>query len=305
MKTRVLQDDPGDRRHHVPVDTVPRGKPAPPAGMGGGSSLVRRHALAAFFVLSCAFSWCLVPVGTFLPFGPLLAALVVVSVTGGRAGLRRLGARLVRWRVRWVWYVAAVGIPVAVHVATSWLNVGLGASSPSLSQFSPWHAVLVVIGLRLVDPLDGPIGEEPGFRGYAQPRLQGGLTPLRATAALAAFVAVWHLPLLLMGADGMQPVDLVGSVAVTFWYAWLFNHTGGSVLLTVVAHATEGSVQTGSLWAAGDDASRQTLLYSLVWASVAVALVVLDRRAWLCAPETAVDPTRRPDLEKADPSEEP
>jgi membrane protease YdiL (CAAX protease family) len=305
MKTRVLQDEPGDRRHHVPVDTVPRGKPARPPGLGGVSSLVRRHALTTFFVLSCAFSWCLVPVGTFLPFGPLLAALVVVSVTGGRAGLRRLGARLVRWRVRWVWYVAAVGIPVAVHVATSWLNVGLGASSPSLGQFSPWHAVLVVIGLRLVDPLDGALGEEPGFRGYAQPRLQSGLTPLRATAALAAFVAVWHLPLLLMGADGMQPVDLVGSVAVTFWYAWLFNHTGGSVLLTLVAHATEGSVQTGSLWAVGDDASRQTLLYSLVWASVAVALVVLDRRAWLCAPETAVDPARRPDLEKTKPSEKP
>jgi hypothetical protein len=30
---------------------------------------------------------------------------------------------------------------------------------------------------------------------------------------------------------------LVTTMAVTFWYAWLFNHTAGSVLLVVMAHS--------------------------------------------------------------------
>jgi hypothetical protein len=47
---------------------------------------------------------------------------------------------------------------------------------------------------------------------------------------------------------------------VTFWYAWLFNHTGGSVLMTLVAHAIEGSIQTEQLWTAGAAAARMSLL---------------------------------------------
>jgi uncharacterized protein len=37
---------------------------------------------------------------------------------------------------------------------------------------------------------------------------------------------------------GLRPVELLTTFAVTFWYAWLFNHTGGSVLMTLVAHST-------------------------------------------------------------------
>ncbi|MDD7940789.1 hypothetical protein PHK61_20405 [Actinomycetospora lutea] len=56
---------------------------------------------------------------------------------------------------------------------------------------------------------------------------------------------------------------------MTFWYTWLFDHTGGSVLLVIVAHAVEGAVQ--------DD----TLVYFAVWLALAVVLVVVDRRMWL------------------------
>ena len=52
--------------------------------------------------------------------------------------------------------------------------------------------------MRLVNPLDGPLAEEPGWRGYAQPRLQAARSPLRSTLILCLLVSGWHLPLYLM-----------------------------------------------------------------------------------------------------------
>ena len=96
--------------------------------------------------------------------GPLLAALIVIATTEGRARLRGLGSRIIRWRVGWYWYAVAIGVPLAVFVITVALNVALGAGAPSLDQFSPWYAVVVVFAVRLINPLEGPMGEEPGWR---------------------------------------------------------------------------------------------------------------------------------------------
>ncbi len=215
-------------------------------------TVVRRHPLVAFFVLAYALSWCLVPFRTFLPPGPLIAALIVVAIAHGRAGLRELGSRMIGWRVGWIWWVAAVGLPLAVHALTVLLNGALGAPSPSFDQFSPWYAVIMVFALRLINPLDEALGEEPGWRAFAQPRLQTIRSPLLSTSILGILVAGWHLPLLLPSFH-LEPIDLLTTVAVTFWYAWLFNHAGGSALITLVAHATEGSINTSELWPAATD----------------------------------------------------
>ena len=78
---------------------------------------------------------------------------------------------------------------------------------------------------------------------------------------------------------GAHPIGFVTTVAVTFWYAWLFNHAAGSVLLTLIAHGVEGSVETNSLWS-GADLERLNWTYALVWSLVALGLVVVDRRFW-------------------------
>ena len=242
-------------------------------------SMVRRHPLITFFVLAYAFSWWPLPFGGFLPLGPLVGALIVLAITEGRAGLRELGSRMIRWRVGWIWYVVALGLPLAVHLITVALNVALGAGAPSLAQFSPLSGIILVFALRLVSPLDVPLGEEPGFRGFALPRLQAARSPLLATLILGVLVAVWHVPLLLPQ-FGLRPIELLTTVAVTFWYTWLFDHTGGSVLMTIVAHATEGIIEPSEFWAAGAAAAQGGLIYDVVWCAVALGLVVFDWRFW-------------------------
>jgi membrane protease YdiL (CAAX protease family) len=241
--------------------------------------------MAGFFILTYLLTWALVvPFGLFFAPGPLLAALIVVGLTQGRPGFRELGRRLLRWRVRSLWYAVAVAVPLAVVAATVGLNVTLGAGQPSvLAQLAPQTALLVFV-VRLVNPLDGPLAEEPGWRGLAQPGLQRGRSRLRATLILSLLVACWHLPLWLLPAFGATPTvvvsDFLGTVAVTIWYAWLFNHTGGSALLTLVAHATEGIVHPQQLWSDPAAAARTTWLYAAVWCGVALVLLLADRRFW-------------------------
>jgi uncharacterized protein len=237
------------------------------------SSVVKRHPIITFFVLTYVIAWVTLPFGTFGAYAPLVAALIVIPISQGVAGLKELGLRMIRWRVRWYWYVVAIGLPSLTFT--------------SLTTF------LMVFAIRLVNPTDGPLGEHPGWNGVALPGLQGlGYSPLVSTAILAPLVSLWHLPLFFWEPGGLQPSVLVSglvvTMAVTFWYTWLFNHTRGSILLIVIAHNIEGSIQYELGW-----------IVMGVWLAVAIGLVVFDWKAWRgpapdeATTELSVPPTPR------------
>lgn len=256
-------------------------------------SAVRYHPIITFFVLTYAIGWGCIPFWTFMAGSPFIAALIVIPLTQGWAGLRELGSRMIRWRVRWYWYVVAIGLPLVVILLTAGLNVALGASTPSLA-FGSVSTILLVFAVRLVNPGDGPMGEEPGWRGFALPGLQGsGLSPLVSTLILGVLVTGWHVPLLFLEEGGLQASIIVGyllgTLAVTFWYTWLFNRTGGSVLMTIVSHAAQGTITIGGLWSAGADFAQANLLNGVVLSVVAIGLVVFDWQFWRSpAPESAM-----------------
>jgi uncharacterized protein len=294
MKTRIVQDEPND-----PVSAGASGTPTIRTVEVAGSSattptngfraFVRRRELVIFFFLSYLIAWSTLPFGSFLAFSPLISAIIVVTVAEGWRGLAQLGRRLIRWRVNWIWYAAAIGLPLLVHAVAIGLNMAAGAPAPSMAQFYPWYAVLMVFGVSMVNPLEGPLGEEPAWRGFAQPRLQSRWSPLVSAAVLGLLITCWHLPLVFMPQFDLGLPDIASTMLVTFWYAWLFNRSGGSVLLTLVAHVTEGSVNTGALWAAGPDANREVWTWLISWALLVVALLIFDRKSWRTAPDSAID----------------
>ena len=83
--------------------------------------------------------------------------------------------------------------------------------------------------------------------------------------------------------------SILTTVAVTFWYTWIFNHTGGSVLLVILAHSVEGSIQA------------QGWVYMGVWLAVAIGLVLFNWKAWRApaAAETTTLPQAMPPKEAA------
>jgi membrane protease YdiL (CAAX protease family) len=79
-------------------------------------------------------------------------------------------------------------------------------------------------------PIGGP--EEPGWRGFALPRLQARFNALGATLILGAMWAVWHAPLFVLPIEVYEGLHFALSVT----YTWLYNGTSGSVLLAMVLH---------------------------------------------------------------------
>jgi membrane protease YdiL (CAAX protease family) len=247
--------------------------------------MIRRHPLIAFFVLAFAIGWSpwpfyaagLLPDTNFLPIGPLAAALIVAAVTHD---LRDLGSRMIRWRVPWYCYLAAVGLPLLVIFGTVELNVGLGGTPWSWSAIA-WGDVALLFALRWVNPLDGPLGEEPGWRGFALPRLQAIRSPLASAAILGLLAAIWHLPLIISGeGNTVGWIGLPSTFVITFVYCWLFNRARGSVLLVMLFHIVQGTITPETFGYTGADVNRMLLLGCAAWTVVALALVVFDRSVW-------------------------
>ena len=294
MKTRIVQNEPNDP---IPSEaSVPAASPIAEMSEQAGAAptyafraFVRRRELVIFFVLCYLIGWSMLPWGTFIAFAPLISAILVVFIAEGMPGLARLGRRVIRWRVNWIWYAAAIGLPLVVHAVAIGMNMAAGAPPPSFAAYPTWYTVFLVFGLHMINPTGGPLGEEPGWRGFAQPRLQSKRSPLVSAAILGLLIAGWHLPLAFMPQFDLVLPDIATTFVVTFWYAWLFNRAGGSALLTLIAHSTEGSVNTQGLWGASSYADRETWVWLISWTLLVVALLIFDRKSWRTAPESAID----------------
>jgi uncharacterized protein len=165
---------------------------------------------------------------------PNLVGVGVTARTDGRAGLRHLFGRVVRWRFGWWWYAIAVSLPPTAVALAIGIGMLLGLAAP---RFSTDAAVL--LPLLLVNILAGPLGEELGWRGTALPRLVSRWGAL--TSSLVLGVAWWafHTPgfLLDLFPPGFSPVSaLLGALALTVLITWMFNQTGGSLIPGSLMH---------------------------------------------------------------------
>jgi uncharacterized protein len=226
---------------------------------------LRQHPLLFFFLLAYAISWILtIPVilsewglwpksififfFTVKSFGPALAALIMTRVTEGPAGVLHFRRRLLQWRAGWQWYVfILLGIPALMLLGVIVLP-GVLASFQGLKPV--YFAVSYLISFILIFLGGGPLGEEPGWRGFALPRLQSRYGVLRANLLLGILWTFWHLPDFLTSAQGggpgvglapfytRLPLFFLMVMAFTVIFTWVFNHTGGSVFVALLLHAT-------------------------------------------------------------------
>jgi membrane protease YdiL (CAAX protease family) len=245
-------------------------------------SRVRQHPLVWFAVLCIVLSWWawplyslgLLPVPV-APFGPFLAALIVLALTEGRSGVIGLLRRMGRWRVGAVCYVVALALPVALSAAAVVINIALGAQADLSMAAVNWLGILSTFAMFLLIPGFGGAWEEPGWRGYAVPRLQSGRTALRAALILGLLIAGWHLPLIVVGQISWTDIiQIMGGVIV---FNWLFNNARGSVLIIMLSHAMNNTVWSTltSKIVAEPDFARQAVLQAVVWCATAVILVIL------------------------------
>jgi membrane protease YdiL (CAAX protease family) len=116
------------------------------------------------------------------------------------------------------------------------------------------------------------MGKELGWRGFDLPPLRGKWNALVASILLGLVWGVWHLPKFLIVSDPIAEQFflwfLLGIVAEAILFTWVYNNTGGSLLLALLFHT---SINITYLFLAPADANPLLSLI-LVWALVAVVV---------------------------------
>lgn len=173
----------------------------------------------------------------------LMPAFVVSSAFSTVPGVRRHLDSLVRPRGPAGYYLLALLLFAAIWSLGVPLSRALGLQVTQ--RESP--AAAANIGLAGAIALDffynllpNGLSEEPGWRGFALPRLQARHSPLAASLVLWVFWAVWHAPAYFGGFSAQSPantlVEWVFMLPVTIVFTWLYNRAKGSLLVVVLLH---------------------------------------------------------------------
>jgi membrane protease YdiL (CAAX protease family) len=217
-------------------------------------------------------------------FGSAVPAFLVVAAMHGRAGVRDLTRRCLRWRVRPQWYLfALLGVPFGVLASAIFGLAGL----PALVAQWPLLVTVAVPQLLLFIVLsNGP--EEIGWMGFLQARLQERHGPLKASLIVTLPFALYHLPGLMVDEGfGLAQLHLalaeLGVIAILQLFGrvvmmWLYNNTNHSVLLVGMFHsAFDVTTQPEFGGFIPAPAGTGTLIASGVVAVAAVLIVVFTR----------------------------
>lgn len=158
----------------------------------------------------------------------------------------------------------------------------LGWTLPGSPYLTAWYspillflpAVLVGIGLAA-------LAEEPGWRGYALPRLLSRYNPLLAAVLLGLIWGLWHLPIYILTAD--SPLNfflfMFQTPALSILITWVYLHTKRSTFISILFHgAIDGT------WVLFLNDSNQiqvsVLLTAGMWTAVIIVIAIFGLRLY-------------------------
>jgi len=251
---------------------------------------IARHQLISFFLIAYAISWTLWGLAAigggqviFLlgGLGPLASALIVTRLSGN--SVREWVRSLLVWRVSPGYYAIALLLPVAIYAVVNLVLVALGQTLDFslLAVAAPGYLATFL----MVATVGGGL-EEPGWRGFALPKLQEHRSPLVATLLVGLAWGIWHIPL-------YGPLGFAVPLILAFFYTWLYNRTR-SVLLCLLLHASFTPAQNfltiavdpaGASSGAGAIGDAADLVILGVYVVAALALTLATRGRLGCRPD--------------------
>ncbi len=183
-----------------------------------------------------------------------LAAIILTAIESGRSGIRELLRRILVWRVGVGWWAFVLLFPVAPSVLALYVFHGLGGPEVDWTTLKP---IVEVVPMILVLSVMAGLGEEFGWRGFALPRLQARYNALSSSLIVGALWGIWHVPLFMAEGTSQHAWLMQGGwllavggyvaycMAWSVQFTWVFNNSGGSVLLASVMHGA------GNAWIGG------------------------------------------------------
>ena len=129
---------------------------------------------------------------------------------------------------------------------------------------------LIILTLSYTFFFGAGTNEEPGWRGFALPKLQLKFSPLITSLILGFIWGLWHAPVYLpqYGSLFRFIIFLLNTLKITIMLTWLYNRTRGSVLATALLH-TIGNLSFEFI--------PTTLAAEIIQIIIPVMLIFIDR----------------------------
>ena len=234
------------------------------------TAFIKRRPVLTYYALVFAISWggILILAGpggipgsaeqveTLFPFmlialfaGPSVASILSTGLVDGRAGLRELFSRLIRWRVGARWYaVALLFAPLLVAAVLFVLSLFSPQFLPGILNTSD-KASMLLFGIAW-GLIGGGLLEELGWTGFAVPRLRLRCSAFTTGLIVGVLWGVWHF-LIAFWSSG----SLAGEASLAIFVAgflvfylgalpayrvlmvWVYDRTG-SLLVAMLMHAS-------------------------------------------------------------------
>jgi uncharacterized protein len=218
--------------------------------------------------------------------GPSVAGILMTAVVHGRAGLRDLFSRSLRWRVGVQWYlVALLTAPLLMGVIGFLLSLASPAFLPAIVTTDD-RVGLVIAGIVL--GLVVSFFEEIGWTGFVTPELRKRHGFLATGLIMGVPWGAWHYPLFSGSAHAAGPMPPAVYLAVVLFsflipfrilMVWVYGRTQ-SVLVVMLMHAPLAAGQLILLPHAISRESAVTfdlIFAAALWAIVAVVYLITRR----------------------------
>jgi uncharacterized protein len=284
--------------------------------------LARQQPLALYFVLAYAISWAVWFTGAALgrsgsleefwvflfvgSFGPALAGVTLSGLRGGMPEVQALLWRIVQARVRWPVYVATWFVLPSV-ICFGLFVLGFVFKTGAILNVASLIIAMPINGFLTAFLSPGPLGEEPGWRGFALPQMtcSSWQTIWRTDALLGLLWAFWHLPVAIlipawrdvfpgMGIDLPMWLILypISVIALTVMLSRLWNWSGGSIFICILFHGVINTTfQIVDKVSTPYSALVTFLMLNLLLWIAALIFVALDR---LVFERNGIDPQKEP-----------
>jgi membrane protease YdiL (CAAX protease family) len=228
----------------------------------GVKGLVKRHPLFSMYLVMFILVWSIMipqalyaqgilaaPLPEFLEiltgWAPGIAAVLISAILAGRAGVRKLLGRFLIWRVGLGWYLVGIFSMAAIILGGIGLHLLFGGAMPVIpASGSPvWESALTFLVFLVLGYVINT--EETAWRGFALPRLQSRYGAWIAAVLIAIPEALIHIPLYWEKDSFIRSIGVgwftVFSIAAVFVYVYVFNKTGGSLLIVTMLHTSQNA----------------------------------------------------------------
>ncbi len=155
-------------------------------------------------------------------YTPTIAAILTIYITSKSSGLKEYWNHIWRFRAPLRSYLIVVLAPFLLNLVVFAVSAIFNYENLEFESLNPLRFLAIYIIFIF---LDGPLGEELGWRGYFLPELLRQYNPLTSSLVIGVVWFLWHVPL--YAADGKE-------LSVLFLSQYLIAIAGHAIFFTYV-----------------------------------------------------------------------